>query len=351
MIEELLHITDGVAAVADDKIKRIHGITRRSRMLALNATIEASRAGSVGRGFAVVAEEVKAISGEIAQLTDALQGELRGRLGHLSTFGAELAGRLRTVQGERLSDLAHNMVEIIDRNLYERSCDVRWWATDAAVVEAAAAPDDAARAAHAGQRLGVILDSYTVYLDLWVADSSGRVIANGRRSRYPGAIGTDVSNEPWFREAMATTDGTAFAVTDITCAPGLGGAQVATYATAIREGGEAQGRPIGALGIFFDWEPQARTVVEGVRLDPADKARSRCLLLDRDLRVIAASDGCGVLREHVNLANDRRTIGHYVDPFDNLVAFAQTPGYETYRGLGWWGVILQSQVGFDGRGD
>ncbi len=30
--------------------------------------------------------------------------------------------------GERLVDLALNAIEIIDRNLYERSCDVRWWA-------------------------------------------------------------------------------------------------------------------------------------------------------------------------------------------------------------------------------
>ncbi|MEP1895661.1 MAG: hypothetical protein ABJQ98_04210 [Alloalcanivorax venustensis] len=30
--------------------------------------------------------------------------------------------------------------------------------------------------------------------------------------------------------------------------------------------------------------------------------------------------------------------GYYMDG-DRLVAFALTPGYETYRGLGWYGVI------------
>ena len=46
--------------------------------------------------------------------------------------------------GDRLIEIAG--VEIIDRNLYERSCDVRWWATDSAVVDALEQPSEAARA-------------------------------------------------------------------------------------------------------------------------------------------------------------------------------------------------------------
>ena len=30
------------------------------------------------------------------------------------------------------------LIDLIDRNLYERTCDVRWWATDSAMVAAAA---------------------------------------------------------------------------------------------------------------------------------------------------------------------------------------------------------------------
>lgn len=341
MIEQLLEITGGVAQATDDKIRRINGITRRSRMLALNATIEAHRVGALGRGFAVVADEVKSISQEISQLTGSLQSDLRGRLDDLSKCGAEMAARIREVQGERLSDLAHNTVEIIDRNLYERSCDVRWWATDAAVVEVAAAPNSPEARAEACRRLGVILDSYTVYLDLWVADRNGRVIANGRPDRYPGVIGSDVSNQPWFRDAMATAHGSDFAVVDIERSPRLGQSLVASYSTAIRADGETDGQPIGALGIFFDWQVQAQAVVDGVRLAPEDKARSRCLLLDSRHRIIAASDQTGVLSETFPLRRSGAAMGYYTDESGALVAFARTPGYETYRGLGWYGVIVQ----------
>ncbi|MFP3526735.1 chemotaxis protein, partial [Pantoea sp. SIMBA_072] len=80
----------------------------------------------------------------------------------LNTLGNRLVSQLR---GGRLADLALNMIDIMDRNLYERSCDVRWWATDSAVVDCATAPSEANRR-QAVQRLGVILGAYTVYLDL-----------------------------------------------------------------------------------------------------------------------------------------------------------------------------------------
>jgi hypothetical protein len=47
--------------------------------------------------------------------------------------------------------LAPNAIEIIDRNLCERTCDVCWWTTDAAI--AAAAEPDAACCSHAFARL------------------------------------------------------------------------------------------------------------------------------------------------------------------------------------------------------
>jgi hypothetical protein len=341
-VEHLLEITSTVAAVTDQKIDRIHGITRRSRMLALNASIEAQRVGQLGRGFAVVADEVKMISSEISELTDSLRGELRGKLDTLSDFGRALADEVRRVRGERLADLAHNSVEIADRNLYERSCDVRWWATDQAVVDCAAFPADHDKGSHAAKRLGIILDSYTVYLDLWITDADGRVIANGRPGRYQGVIGTDVSGEQWFKDAMATRDGGDFAVADITHNPTLGGATVATYATAIRTDGDSTGTPIGALGIFFDWESQAQAIVEGVRLSPEEKSRTRCLLIDRHHRIIADSDRRPLLTEAFPLAKVEAERGHYIDTSGRMIGFALTPGYETYAGLGWYGVIVQT---------
>ncbi|MCR6631154.1 MAG: methyl-accepting chemotaxis protein [Magnetospirillum sp.] len=335
--ERIIALTRAVYDVANDKIQAIKKVTGTTRILSLNALIEATRAGDAGKGFAVVANEVKNVSHNIDSITQSLEGELSATIQDLMVLGETL---VQQVRGSRLADLALNMIEIIDRNLFERSCDVRWWATDSAVVDCLvhASPE---AVAYATKRLGVILDSYTVYLDLWIADASGRVVAIGRPDRYARAIGTDVSQEGWFKDAMATRDGSEFAMADIAVNPGLGNSLVATYATAIREGGEVQGKPVGVLGIFFDWQPQAETVVKGVRLRDEEKARTRCLLIDRQHRVIAASDGVGVLTETLDL-RDGPAMGSYVDVAGNVVGYALTPGYETYRGMGWKGAIVQA---------
>ncbi|AWK86772.1 methyl-accepting chemotaxis protein [Azospirillum thermophilum] len=334
---ELFELSRGVLDVASKKVSLIEEITRRTKMLAMNALIEAARAGDAGRGFAVVANEVSDISRQVNTITRELRSEIVSRVDHLTTTGSAM---VREMHGRRLADLSLNMIEIIDRNLYERSCDVRWWATDSAVVDCAADPTPETRR-HAAHRLGVILESYTVYLDLWICDLKGEVIANGRPDRYPAALGARVEGEAWFRQALATGNGGEFTVGDVARNERLDHRVVATYATAIRRDGEADGEPIGVLGIFFDWEPQAAAVVQGVRLEEGERERSRCLLLDARHRVIASSDGRGLLTETVPLRRGAGSMGHYTDERGNLVGYALTPGYETYRGLGWYGVIVQ----------
>lgn len=336
-IVELLRVVSGIAT---DKIRTIKQVTAATSILALNALVESNRAGEVGRGFAVVANEVKSISGLINKVTQELESELSANINELSDLGEAMVMHVR---GNRLADLSLNMIEIIDRNLYERSCDVRWWATDSAMVDCLAQHSDAT-ARYANKRLGVILDSYTVYLDLWVANAEGVVVANGRPDRYSQAIGTDVRNSQWFHDAMTTRDGSDFAVADVSAIDALEGATVATYSTAIREGGEVNGKAIGALGIFFDWEPQARAVVDGVRLTEDERKRTRCMLIDSRGRIIAASDGRGLLREIIRL-DCTDTMGNYRDDNGAIVGYALTPGYETYRGLGWYGVIVQEPFG------
>ncbi|MEI9889561.1 MAG: methyl-accepting chemotaxis protein [Caulobacteraceae bacterium] len=156
---------------------------RQTNLLAINARIEAARAGAAGAAFSVVAQEMGTVAADISRISKELRGAIASNIEKLEQAGQEMMVQFR---GARFTDLAHNAVEIIDRNLYERSCDVRWWATDSAMVDALEKPG-AESAAHACERLDTILRSYTVYLDLWVADANGRVIANGRPQAYRNA--------------------------------------------------------------------------------------------------------------------------------------------------------------------
>jgi hypothetical protein len=336
--EHVLALAARASDIASAKVRAIQAITQQTRILALNATIEAGRAGEAGAGFGVVAREVKSVATEVARLAGEMDGELGEAFQALRRVGERMATEVRD---QRLVDLALNAIEIMDRNLYERTCDVRWWATDAALVDAAAQPSPE-RVAHAERRLGVILSAYTVYLDLWLCDISGRVIAHGRPDRHPGVRGLAVQHEPWFAAALATRDGQGFAVADVAPCAALGGAPVATYATAVRAGGEGHGEPIGALAVHFDWEPQAASVVTGIRLTAAEAGRTRALLLDGAGRVLAASDGSGAFSEQVPLPGRLPPSGSTTLRDGRTLAWHRTPGFETYRGLGWYGAIIQS---------
>ena len=340
MQDDILRLALEVSRITGEKISQIETIMRQTRLLALNARIEAGRAGTAGAAFGVVAHEMGSVSGQITDLSQELRQAVEENVSKIETIGSEM---LTNFRGARYRDLALNAIEIIDRNLYERSCDVRWWATDAAFVSALSDSSPAA-VAHATERLATILRSYTVYLDLWVIDRNGQVVANGRPGQYPGVVGRDVSRETWYAAAMQTRDGDDFAVADITASTALGGAAVGAYATAIRAGGETNGRALGALGIFFDWAPQAQAVVTGVGLSAEEKTGTRVLLLDATHRVIAASDGKGALSEVYDLKTAGLDRGFYVAD-GRLVSFARTPGYETYRGLGWYGVVEHRLLG------
>jgi len=328
-------LTSEVNEIACGKTRTIQKITSQMKILALNALIESARAGKQGAGFAIVAQEVRNVGAQIEEIARDLETQLTKRTGELIRSIDSMTERSR---GDRLVDLALNAVELIDRNLYERTCDVRWWATDSAVVDCAAAPSPQSKD-YASERLGVILSAYTVYLDLWLCGLDGTILANGRPDRFPVA-GSNVAGCGWFKEALRLRSGDDYVAGNVERLDRLGNAQVATYCASVRAGGRSNGAPLGVLAIHFDWEAQAKAIVQGVRVDSHDNAR--VLLLDSSRRVIAASDGQGLLEERFPLKSTDPRSGTYRDTSGALVGFHRTPGYETYQGLGWYGVIVSN---------
>jgi hypothetical protein len=328
----IAELTTAVRRISKDKIAEIDLINREATYLAINALIEAARAGDAGRGFAVVANQVKDVSRRIGQLTGELGAEL-------ATISETMVTELQRQQGQRLTDLALNMIDVIDRNLYERSCDVRWWATDAAIVDGVASGPEAA--AHASKRMSVILDSYTVYLDIWMLDLEGHVVANGRPAKFPVAGVVNAAGQEWFDAALRTRSGEEYATANVDAVMQLNGAQAATYATAIRAGGTSNGKIAGVLAVFFDWTKQASAVLDNVRLSNEERARTRCMIVDADGRVIEDSGQTSRDTKRYELRSGSTDTGAYRTAEGSFVGYALTPGYESYQGMGWFGVVEQ----------
>jgi len=307
-------------------------ITSQINILSLNATIEAARAGDAGRGFAVVASEVKNFAAQAAESSK--------ELGAIQAETSELQRRFAEKEADRLSEMSQTLVQFIVRNLYERTADVRWWATDDALFHCLESLDRVS-VDHAAERLGLINRFYSVYLNLVLVGIDGKVIACSQPATFPRVTGVDISNVPWFRKAMATTNGDQYVVDDIFHDSLHGDKLVAVYAATVRKEGRKDGKIVGVLGVMFDWEKQAKTIVQTEpALSENEWKRSRVILLDQKMRVIAASDNSGILLPFM-LEHHEQQKGHYVNANHELVAFAKTLGYQEYDGLGWYSVIVQ----------
>ncbi len=335
-----------LAAVVGSAVRDIRDLNDKTRMLALNAQIEAARAGQHGTAFSVVASEMQELSNSTMQVANHL----------VSTTNASITDLLSTinnsVRGTRLGDLALTNIDLIDRCLYERTCDVRWWATDSSLTDALASPT-AETLEFASQRLGVILDAYTVYHDLVLCDLNGRVVANGRPLQFASA-GKHVTETPWFKQALATATGAEYGFQSAHLSSLVGELPSLIYSCSVRYNGLATGEKLGVLGVIFNWASLAENILQNVPIAPEERKSTLCLIVDGKKNILASSGGCrelGVLElpefDRV-LAEDK---GYFITGYKgqpSCVAHAKAPGFETYS-TGWYSLIIQTSAQLSGN--
>jgi len=342
-IRSVAGLSDQLLGQLRRSLARIDEINRTTHVISMNARIESARIGSAGRGFGVIAQEMDGLSRRVSEATQDL-----GKVAAGTSADMRLSlGRLEDdVRRTRLSELALTNIDLIDRNLYERSCDVRWWATDAAIVAAARAGRSDDELAYASRRMGQILDSYTVYFDLVLAAPDGTVLANGRPKHYRSA-GRQVADQAWFESAARTRSGEEFGFQGVHASTLANGERVLVYSCAVREGGRVDGRALGVLGIVFRWDALAQTVVQRTPLSEQEWTRSRACIVDDQGQVLADSAG-RMLQERIDFAGRpalfkqaRGAVLADIGGRAHCIAHAASPGYETYR-TGWHSLIMQA---------
>lgn len=339
--ERITQLAGELSNKMDVAIQEIERINRQSRMLAVNARVESARAGEAGAAFGVVASEMGNLSHAITDLVSRLEKETSSDFREIARINDHISTHFR---GTRLSDLALTNIDLIDRNLYERSCDVRWWATDSSVVDALTNGTIKDKD-FACQRLGVILDSYTVYFDLVLCDLNGDIVANGRKSQY-NSLGKNVASSYWFRKALECNTGEDYAWETVHKSQLVNNELVLVYSTAVRENGSNNGKILGALGIIFQYEALAQTIVESIPLTPEEKQGTRVCIVDDKGLVLADSDHRNLEETILFEGKDnlfKEDKGFIIGKFnqaDCCIAHAKAPGYETYT-TGWHSLIIQ----------
>jgi hypothetical protein len=118
------------------------------------------------------------------------------------------------------------------------------------------------------------------------------------------------------------------------------------YSCKVCRGGDPADEPIGVIGTVFNWSGLGEKVVADTPLDPSERQRTRCYIVDPNGRILADSTG----QTHVatfELEPIRALLAQpkgfaILDRDGERVLYAQarSPGFETYA-TGWHALIVQ----------
>lgn len=254
-----------------------------------------------------------------------------------AVFDASIGDLYRTVIAAILAKCRSHAafaIDVMDRNLYERANDCRWWALDATLAaglaERSPQTDKACR-----EVLAAINALYTVYSNLILFDAHGRVVAvsqAGQEHLLGGTLAGD-----WVSRALSLRSTQDYAVSAF--GPTALYDEAATYIYAAAVPGR-NGRPLGGVAIVFDATPQfAAMLQDALPRDAAGRplAGAFALFLDEARRVIASSDErfrigstCPLDLDLAAAGRDQTRIG-VLDGRHYAVGTALSQGYREYK--------------------
>ncbi|BDQ30628.1 methyl-accepting chemotaxis protein [Nitrosopumilus zosterae] len=339
--QQVVEQTSEIGHEINRALKSTKEINGRAHMLSTTAKIEANRTGDIGRNFLVVSNSIDELSTKTDEVLDKMKKETIREIENLSK---SIESKSVSIRGSRLATLALTNIRLIDRNLFERAADVRWWATDDILVKSLVDNNiDAYQEAE--NRLRVILQSYTVYYDLILCDVEGNCKASGE-SKF-GFTGRNFSDKPWFKGAMNTNSGKEHAFETVHHSPSVNDDYTVTYSCKIHEGGNPDNKVIGILGAVFKWTEFAQRIVNETSLSSEEKSKTRVLLCD-DAGNVLADTKERILKQTISFKgkNDLflKEKGFSVvekDGVKKIICHALSPGFEGYRSKEWHSLIIQ----------
>ena len=169
---------------------------------------------------------------------------------------------------------AHLAIDIMDRNLYERANDCRWWALTPQFQEELSKPSvDVKALTHT---LAYINELYTVYTNIFIFNANAEVIATSKDDTIVGeklqgnAINATLRNKDSQKYFVSDFEATALYEEKATY----------IYSASI----VANGKTVGGIGVVFDAEPEFKAILQDT--SPLDTG-SFMLFVDKDKKVIA----------------------------------------------------------------
>ena len=260
------------------------------------------------------------------------------------TFDLSILDLQETVISSIFDDaelLAALAVDVLDRNLYERANDCRWWALERTFAQALAG-DTAARD-QSGAILKHINGLYTVYHNIILFDAQRRIICASNADAASRA--GNVINEDWAVRTLNLRGSHEYAISEFKASPLYRNQHTLTFGAAVRPGG----RILGGIGIVFDVQPQLTAMLRDAlpRSESGEPAPGAIgLFVDQEMHVIAATsqyqpgDTIALSKELLRHPARSGTRLVELDKISYALGVRRTAGYREYRGLDAVALIL-----------
>ena len=311
---------------------------RALQLISTNGMLFAAELGASGQALSPIFEQITK-TGDFATtcMEDLLQ---------------EMAIDELNLNFQTLKLFSKQAIDLIDRNLFERSADIRWWSTDKYLIDALKEPSEQS-SKEAGQRLKVINGSYTMYRNLILVDSSGEIIACSSPALLGGIKHVNVSAHEWFEKGMLTQDNTSYAVADVRDSelePTKSRSLV--YSSGVRVSGDVS-EAIGVLGVLFDWDTEAGMML--LKCLPRNSEGSKikgsvAFYTNKNGEIIESTDqekfAVGMSYEVIASICNKLGTGESnaaiieVASSRYIIGSTKTKGYREYEGLEWSAHVL-----------
>ena len=244
-------------------------------------------------------------------------------------FSHSIQDLYQTVLASSISEAALTsqlLVDMLDRNLYERANDCRWWALSSQLRQGLAQPSAEQNAAMA-EVLRYINSLYTVYARLFVYDRSGVIVASTGDQQV---LGQSINADTLARVCALRSELDHYAE-PFAPSPLYGGEATFVYHAAIRHP-QQSASVIGGIGIVFDARPELlNMLLSGV----AGREHMRAYFVTPEGRVLSSTDAAcapgGLLQLGGGLHGDgtARILQH--DGQYVIAACTRAGGYREFR--------------------
>ena len=211
-----------------------------------------------------------------------------------SVFEKSIGNLHETVISAILDDVefqAALAVDIMDRNLYERANDCRWWALTSAFRTILAKREISSEDADQIADILVYINGlYTVYTNLFVYDSNGKILAVSNSSEER-IVGSSLSRD-WAADTLSIRDSRRYSVSQFEATDLYKGRHTYIYGASITDNSDSR-KVLGGIGVVFDAEPQFSAMLEdSLPRDDRGAVSPGCfgVFADRERMIISSTD-------------------------------------------------------------